>query len=223
MTWDPIWEKIFSNSGWGRYPNEELIRFMARHFYHAKARKDVRILEIGCGNGANLWYLAKEGFDAVGIDGSKTAVEMARNRLAEEGQSARLVAGDVANIGNIFGAAEFDAIVDIGCLQCNLYEDVRGIVAQCERVLRPGGRMFALIVTSGSWGDQTGREIAPGTYADIPEGPLKNRGVNHFFSRPEIDHLWQAFSERRVEYVARSFENGSKEYRTWTVDAALGR
>ena len=220
MSWDPIWENVFRTSGWGRYPNEELIRFMARNFYTAKARNKVRVLELGCGNGSNVWYLAKEGFDVVGIDGSETAIRMAQERLAKEGEKAQCVVGDVSNIADRFGPAEFDAVVDLGCLQCNKSGDVRSIVQQCERILRPGGRMFALLMACGSWGEGMGREIEPGTYTDVPEGPLKNRGVNHFFSREELDEIWQSFPTRRVDYVVRSYELGTKEYRTWTLDAA---
>ena len=69
--WDKGWDKIFSTQEWGKYPGEELIRFIARNFYAAPNRKDIRILEVGCGTGANLWFLAKEGFNAFGIDGSQ--------------------------------------------------------------------------------------------------------------------------------------------------------
>lgn len=223
MTWDPIWETVFSSSAWGRYPNEDLIRFMARNFYHSKDRSKVRVLEMGCGNGSNLWYLAKEGFNVTGVDGSQMAITLAQRRLKEEGNIAQCLVGDVSNLAAMFGPAEFDAVVDVACLQCNRYEGVRAIIRQCQRILRPGGRMFSLILSRGTWGEKTGREVEPSTYTDIPEGPLKDRGLNHFFSREEIDDLWQAFPVRKIEYVVRSYENGSRQYRSWIVDAALPR
>ena len=221
MSWDPIWERIFRESGWGRYPNEELIRFMARNYYRREDRSAVRVLEIGCGNGANVWYLAKEGFDTTGVDGSDTAIDMARDRLKEEGVNATCLVGDVVQLEETFEAGSFDAVVDIGCLQCNNLENNRRIIEQSRRVLKDDGRMFALIVSRGSWGDGAGEELEPGTYKDIQEGPLKDRGVNHFYSREEIDDLWSGFSSLAVESVGRTFLNGTQEYRTWTVDAGL--
>ena len=37
-------------------------------------RKNINMLEVGCGSGANLWMLAKEGFNAFGLDESKEAL-----------------------------------------------------------------------------------------------------------------------------------------------------
>src|SRR5438105_645758 len=83
-SWDPVWEDIFKSQPWGRYPGEDLIRFVARNFYKAPSRSSVRILEVGCGPGANLWYMAREGFSVFGIDGAPTALELARLRLDRE-------------------------------------------------------------------------------------------------------------------------------------------
>jgi hypothetical protein len=60
MVWDPVWENIFSSIPWGKYPPEELIRFVARNFYAALQRNRIKLLEMGCGPGANLWYMARE-------------------------------------------------------------------------------------------------------------------------------------------------------------------
>ena len=63
-----------------RYPNEELCRFMGRNYFSIEKtkRKAIKILEVGCGSGANLWMISKEGFDAYGIDLSQNAIELAK-------------------------------------------------------------------------------------------------------------------------------------------------
>ena len=49
-----------------RYPNEELLRFLGVNFSNndVESRKKIKVLEVGCGSCANLWMVAKEGFDA---------------------------------------------------------------------------------------------------------------------------------------------------------------
>ena len=68
------WENIFASRGWGAYPPEELVRFIARNFRTVPDRSQVHVLEIGCGPGPNIWFLAREGYAAAGIDGSPTAI-----------------------------------------------------------------------------------------------------------------------------------------------------
>ncbi|EAI6302558.1 SAM-dependent methyltransferase, partial [Campylobacter jejuni] len=76
-----IWENIFSQKEWGKYPSENLIRFIAKNFYNVKDRSKINILELGLGTGANLWFCAKEGFSVSGIEWSKTGVERFKQRL----------------------------------------------------------------------------------------------------------------------------------------------
>ncbi len=56
--------------------NEELVRFVSR-CEPIEVRGLRKFLDLGCGAGANLWMLAREGFDAYGIDSSPTALNLA--------------------------------------------------------------------------------------------------------------------------------------------------
>ncbi|EJE1584224.1 SAM-dependent methyltransferase [Campylobacter upsaliensis] len=76
-----LWEEIFSKKEWGKYPSESVIRFIARNFYNVKDRNSIKILELGLGTGANLWFCAREGFKVSGIEWSKTGVERFKARL----------------------------------------------------------------------------------------------------------------------------------------------
>jgi SAM-dependent methyltransferase len=219
MSWDPVWEDVFRRRGWGRYPPEELIRFIAARFYEVPDRSTVRILEVGCGPGANLWYLAREGFAVTGVDGSETALEQAAARLASEGLRADLIRGDLVRIAEIFPPASFDAVIDLAALQCNPIAAVEGIVDGIRTLLKPGGHVFALLVAAGSWGDGAGIELEPGTYSDIDEGPLTGLGVCHFFNLEEVESLFRAFHDVHIEYSERSLENMSRRYRHWVTTA----
>ena len=84
---DKIWEEIHGNQPWGKYPQEYVIRFVARNYYN-RDRKSVKILDFGCGQGANTWYLAREGFDTYAFDGSENAVLKCSERLKNEGLTA---------------------------------------------------------------------------------------------------------------------------------------
>lgn len=219
MSWDPVWEAIYASREWGRYPPEELIRFTARHFYGASDRRSVKLLELGCGAGANLWFLAREGFDVYGIDGSATALHKAGDYLRSEGLVADLKEGDVTELADSYPASHFGGVIEIGCLVCNRLPDVARILDHAHRVLEPGGRIFSMTLAVGTWGDGLGEELEPGTFVDVQEGPLAGKGLCHFFSREEIDELFGSrFAELQVDFVHRSCDGGRHTIKHWLVE-----
>ena len=75
--WNRGWDNIFKKNKWGKYPDMSVIRFIANK-YKKKDKKRLKILEVGCGTGANLSFFIEEGFNTYGIDGSKVAIKLAK-------------------------------------------------------------------------------------------------------------------------------------------------
>lgn len=219
MSWDPIWEQVHQTREWGRYPPEELIRFVARHFYAAPNRRDVRILELGCGAGANIWFLAREGFDAYGIDASETAIATAAARLREEAVTAQLRVGDIASLAVLYPSVRFDAVIDITCLQHNPLDTVQAVADQALAILKPKGWIFSMLVAAGSYGDGLGKEVEPGTFTDIREGPARGMGLCHFFSLSDIRIVFERFVELQIGHTSRSLDGRLHAYTHWVLEA----
>jgi SAM-dependent methyltransferase len=59
-----------------------------------------RALDLGCGTGTNVWYLAQHGFDVVGVDFSTLAIRAARVKLAEVPRTT-VVEGDVTELASL--------------------------------------------------------------------------------------------------------------------------
>jgi SAM-dependent methyltransferase len=98
-------------------------------------RAGERLLEIGCGEGANLHHLRDEGAIRFGVDysGAKTA-------FARRATDAHTVTADATRLPFTDGA--FDAVLIRDVL--HHIEDVVGVLAEARRVLRPGGRLTLL-------------------------------------------------------------------------------
>src|SRR3954463_8412415 len=101
MAFDLEWNRVFESHAWGKYPSEDLVRFMMRKFggISKSERQAIRVLDLGCGGGANSWFLAREGFQLVAVDGSAKAVERTRRFLETEGLKAEYQTGDFVNLG----------------------------------------------------------------------------------------------------------------------------
>jgi SAM-dependent methyltransferase len=157
---------------WGKYPPEHVVRFVARTFYRVPNRSAVRLLEIGCGPGANVWFMAREGFRVSGIDCSPTAIRKARERLANEGLSADLRVGDNAVLP--WPDNTFDGVLENVSLYCNGSQSIRAALAEVRRVLKPGAPFQSSFFTTSTWGYGTGTTMEPDAFRDVTEGPVSH-------------------------------------------------
>lgn len=215
-----MWEDLFKNQAWGKYPPEELIRFVARNFYQSKDRSKVEMLEVGCGAGACLWFIAREGFSATGVDGASAALDKARDLLKKDDLKANLICGDIIQLEELVGDKQFDFIYDVGCLQCNRVEQIKEIVDKSFKLLKPGGKIFSIMVSEDPSTRRTGKEIEPNTYIDITEGCLANRGLNHICTQTEIQEIFGKFENLEIDYTKRSFANQTLFYENWICTAS---
>ena len=219
--WDQSWEEIYRTQGYrGRYPNEDLIRFVAPLFREetVEARKNIKMLEVGCGPGAEIWYLAREGFQVYGIDGSKTAIAMCRQRLKAEGLGAEIVVGDITDLP--YPDEYFQVVVDVAAIQHNPPDSIAQIISEVYRVLKDGGHFFSLARSDRDYLFGCGRKIAENTYTDIPSGDASGTGVMHFFTIPELEGILKGrFRELSIEYTERTINSMSYAIAHYIVTA----
>jgi SAM-dependent methyltransferase len=72
-----------------------------------------RAMDLGCGTGTNLVFLASRGWQVDGVDFSRLAVNAARRRLRNAGLVAGVWQDDVTTLASI--QSEYNYILDIGC------------------------------------------------------------------------------------------------------------
>lgn len=202
---DPAWEKIFRSRQWGKYPPEHLVRFVAGKFYGASQRDTVHVLEVGCGPGANVWFMTREGFTVSAIDGSPSAILLAKERLAGEGLAADLRVGDFQQLP--WPDNSFDGVVENVSLYCNPWAVIRQAIGEIRRVLKPGAPLLSSFFTDRTWGYGLGTEIEPDGFVDITEGPMVGEGFSFFLNRKRLDELFAGFTEVVVERISRTVGN----------------
>ncbi len=220
-SWDPVWEGLFRSREWGRYPNEHLMRFVARNFYSAPNRSQVRLLDLGCGQGPNTWYMAREGFSVSAIDGSPSAVAHARERLQGEDLRADLRVGDYLNLP--WKDALFDAVVDIASLYANRAENFKQALQEVRRVLKPGGLIFSISFSKNTWGYGLGTELEPDGFTDIPEGPMAGRGFSLYLDRERVQEFFSGFDDLTVDKASWTSEGMKHTIEEWLVSCRRPR
>ncbi len=96
-----------------------------------------RALDLGCGTGTNCIYLARRGWEVVGVDFSSVAIWRARWKAWRARQRIAFYRADVADLSFLDGP--FDLALDIGCLHSVPPARRQGYAAGVTRLLRPGG------------------------------------------------------------------------------------
>lgn len=213
--WDPEWETIHKNKSWGKYPSEHLIRCIAHNFYQRPDRSQVRILELGCATGAQLWFLAREGFTAYGVEGSETAVQAARARMEEEHLDADIEVGDVVQLN--FPDGYFDCVVDVECITCNDWDSAKRIVQESRRVLKPAGILFSQTLTDQTYIGQNPREIAKNTYRGSTAGDIARERLVRVLAEEDLPSLYGGFSQVLYDKVTFTYGPEKRVTEEWII------
>ncbi len=153
-----------------------------------------RLLDLGCGNGRHLVELARQGYQADGLDISQTGLRLTRAWLAEAGLEAGLVCGD-ARRALPCCTAGYDGLISIQVIHHAVLAEVRAAIAEIWRILRPGGIAFVTVAARLD-PDMAHEEIEPGTFVPL-EG--EERGLpHHIFTEEGIRRAFGAFHIQEI-------------------------
>jgi ubiquinone/menaquinone biosynthesis C-methylase UbiE len=138
-----VYDYIFERFGPYQSLQREVLDLVQSAVPESTNRRDVRILELGCGPGNLALKLAEAGFTVVGLDRYGSLIDLAR----EKRQAKRLAHlafqhGDLAK-GSTFRDAAFDQIVNVHSLYVHPEPDRK--LKEAFRVLKPAGH--AVFVT----------------------------------------------------------------------------
>jgi SAM-dependent methyltransferase len=132
------WDEIYRN-----YPVEELgwelgkpRPILVEYLRKGLLPKGGKALDLCCGAGTNTVYLAQNGFEVTGIDISKTAVKIAKEKVAPNFEGNFL---EESFIELSFVDEVFDFVWDMGCFHHVAVEDRTRFIEGVHRVLKPNG------------------------------------------------------------------------------------
>jgi tellurite methyltransferase len=141
-----------------------------------------RVLDLGCGAGRNLVYLARKRFELYGLDLAPEGLKIIRKSLDKERLGSELRKGDV--YGRLpYPDGFFDAVISVQVLQHGNEQRIKGAIREIKRILKPRGIIFITLSGRISKGKvrpflvKSAKKIAPNTYVPT-QG--QERGLTHF-------------------------------------------
>jgi len=179
----------WNSSGAPKYPNNKLIQFMLRS-YPTEIRNTIKVLDLGCGSGANTVFLAEEGFKTYASDISSVGVE--KTKLLIFNKNLRMEEIKLESISKIsYSDNFFDCVISIGVYDSAGMIEARKSTKEISRVLKQGGKAFLLFAANDDF-------------------RIANNTLNiHGYSDTEVTEMFQtsAFAKVYVDHYRTTYAN----------------
>lgn len=199
------WDAIFKMQGKVFTEIQEDMPEILKILKKDKAKK---VLDLGCGTGRHLVYLARNNFGVYGFDIAEEGIEIAQRWLKENNLLVHFKTGSIYK-KLPYQDNFFDAVVSTQTINHGLIKDIRICIKEIERILKPGGIVFITVRKRGirNWEggkiiERYGKQlvnykvIAPRTYIPVNGG---EKGLPHFlFNKKIIKEEFNHFAIRDI-------------------------
>lgn len=132
-----------------------------------------RALDLGCGTGTNVIYLAQHDWQVVGVDFVGKAIRTAKRKARAAKVSAEFFQADVTRLD--FLSPPFDFALDLGCFHGVPADRRAAYISGLARLVRPGGIFLS--------------------YAMKPEAPIRGLAVEEM-----LRLFGEEFTNVRIEH-----------------------
>lgn len=129
------WFYLFKPPWDSGIPAPELVRAVA-------ARAPGNALDLGCGTGTNVRYLAEHGWHVTGLDFIPGAIQQAKRKTRGLEERVTLLVADVTKLAQLALPGPYDLALDMGCFHSLTEAGRAGYVTGLRRWLKPRGQFL---------------------------------------------------------------------------------
>lgn len=190
--WDQVYQAGEHLSVW---PWSNLISLVYRY---AKPKRNMKVLEVGCGAGANIRFFQSLNVDYYAIEGSASMVE--KLQKAYTGERIHIVQGDFTKKLSFLGGQRFDLIVDRSALTHNATDDIQNALKLIHEYLSDDGIFIGIDWHSVK--QTASMEVAESIDSHTKvffEGYYKGLGRVHFSDEIHLRNLLSDFQIKLLE------------------------
>jgi 2-polyprenyl-3-methyl-5-hydroxy-6-metoxy-1,4-benzoquinol methylase len=158
-----------------------------------------KILDMGCGDGALTYLVAREGYDVTGIDNSKEGIEIAKNKFIEYHLEPKFILSDV--IDTELETEKYDVIFSSDVIEHLVVPEK--IVAEAHRLLKSDGTF--ILTTPYKISEEPGplhtKEFYPGELKKMLEPyfyDTKIKLTHHMLWASLYNYSFKKFKNRQI-------------------------
>lgn len=153
-----------------------------------------RALDLGCGTGTNVRYLAERGWQVTGVDYVARAVAQARRKCQGLAPAPRLVVGDVTRLETLGLPGPYDLALDMGCYHALSPAGRERYAAGLAGLLSPGAVFLLYAFQPQAAGP--GRQLAGLTPEQVTAGFAASFELAGFETGQGRPSAWYTFRRR---------------------------
>jgi len=217
MGFSEEWEERYKkNTNMSIWPWSDLVSYVNN--YAKPQNSQLRVLELGCGAGANIPFFQSFNTDYFGIDGSTIIIDILKKRFPEIKDN--LIVGDITN--EIPFEGKFDLIIDRSSLTHNSTNTIKNGLNFVYEKLNDKGKYIGI-----DWFSTKCSEFNKGKINDdeftksFHDGPFADVGRVHFEEKSHLIDLFKKFKTLVLDHKITKTEIPEKDYTvaTWNIVA----
>ena len=190
-----------------KYPSSDVVSFVFKNF-----KKGSTILDLGCGAGRHLKFLAENGFECYGVDYSENGVKASELLLLEHKLKANLQVASAHKLP--FESDFFDGLFSIGSLMYGTKEQIQSNAKEIYRVLKKGAKAYLNLRSVLDYRHINGKIISKyEVIVDEKDSSRPAYGENgmrvYHFDEEEVRRIYADFSHLTCDSIRHSFENNA--------------
>jgi SAM-dependent methyltransferase len=188
--WEGVYVRGEQNSVW---PWSDLVSLIHRHCKQIIKLSSARVLELGCGPGANIPFFLSLGMNYHAIEGSQTIIQKLQESYPELKQ--QIIKGDFTTEQSFSTFMFFDLVVDRGALTYNSKDGIKSALHLVLNALNPGGYFIGVDWISINHSDANLGLVCGDEYTrtEIPIGQFFRVGKVHFSDETHLRELFSGF------------------------------
>ena len=171
------------------YALEEPDEILVKVVKFLRKRKILKVLDLGCGAGRHVVYMASQTFEVYGVDISETGLKMTKERLKANSLDAFLVRCDMKFQPFIHSC--FDMVICLNTIYHQRLKEIQQTILEVHRILKNKGYFLVNFHSKRSYRYGKGVKVEENTYMD-DDGPEKGV-LHHFVDEAELKQLFRNF------------------------------
>ena len=206
--WD---DKYQGNTHLSIWPWTDLVTLVMRN---KPQKRNFKVLELGCGAGANIPLFVSLEADYFTVEGSKTIVDNLHQRFPDLKDN--IMVGDFTDF---IPEVQFDMIVDRASLTCNHEESIIKSLEKCYESLNVGGKYIGVDWYSTHHSDYSKGIQAEDiwTRKDMVGSGFEGTGRVHFSDQNHLMELFKNFEIKNLSHsvLSEKIPNLNTDVATW--------